>query len=103
MSWETYVYGEIFFKEDVNDKQKDEILKEFEDVFECKKQYSDRYGMYFFDDANMMSHVKGNKINAVYEKYKKYLKYFTMSLYYLHEADEYIYYDDGREEKDIWE
>jgi len=95
MSWETLTIGSFKFKEDVDEKVKEKIISELEDVLECKIKYYDDYDDYEFEDVNWTSHITGEKIKEIIEKYKDYFVYFEVSIFYLNEPDEEISLRNG--------
>ena len=93
MSWETLVVGQLKFKENVNEEEKKKIIKEFEDVLECKLTWDEKWNEYTFQDVNWISHVSGEEILKAFKKWRHKLKYFSCSNYYLNEPHEDILFD----------
>lgn len=95
MSWETLTVGTVRFKQGIGRELKKRIIKEIEEVVECKIKYSKKWKEYEISDINWVSHVKGENIAEVIKKYRKYLDYAEISIYYLTEADENILLENG--------
>ncbi len=96
MSWETLINGHISFKSGVPESFKYRIIVELEEVFEAELVWDGRWGEYKVEDVNWTSHVEEEKIEEVYRKWKPFFKQFSVSLYYLSEAD----YDKCAEDED---
>ena len=96
MSWETLVVGELKLKEGISKEEESKILRDFEEVLECKLGEAARDGeCYSFQDINWSSHVAGEKIAKVVEKYRNKIEYFDCSIYYLDIPHENMFFDKG--------
>lgn len=96
MSWETLVTGHFSFKSGVPDSVKHRIIEELEEVLEAELKWDSKWELYEVHDVNWSSHVDEERIHTVYEKWKHFFKMFSVSLYYLTDAD----YSEYQESKD---
>lgn len=87
MSWETLVVGSLAFKSGTPEEIKLQILEELEEVLETTIEYDARWQEWKFEDVNWTSHVSEEKIRKVYNKWRPFFTRFSVSLYYLSEAD----------------
>lgn len=99
MSWETLVTGGISFKKGTPEELKQKIIEELEAAFETKLKYNEEHDTYEFEDVNWISHVTEKKIQAVYQKWKPFFTEFSVSLYYLSEANYYEHACDDDQDK----
>jgi len=87
LSWATLIEGAFRLKTD-NKKIQNRILKDAEQLFECKVKYDKLLDTYFVDDLSWASHRSKEKIDKFIKKYRKYLAEFSMDLYFLTAPDE---------------
>ncbi len=101
MSWATLVTGYVAFKKGVSEELKKKIIKELEEELETHLEYDELNERYDIGDVNWHSHVTESRIEAVYQKWKPFFSAFSISLYYLNEADYDEYMEDvGKEDAD---
>jgi len=96
MSWDTLVTGSVAFKSGTPENLKLKIIDELEEVLETTLEWDAKWQEYNFEDLNWTSHVSEEKIGEVYERWKLFFRRFSVSLYYLNEAD----YDEYAEDED---
>jgi len=96
LSWATLVTGYVAFKKGTPEELKQKILEELKEALEADFEYNETDGEYHVEDLNWHSHVTEEKIEAIYQKWKPFFNVFSISLYYLNEAD----YDEYMEDDD---
>lgn len=94
MSWETLVTGSVAFKSGTPECLKLKIIDDLEAVLETSLEWDPKWKEYRFEDVNWSSHVDEKEIEKVYRKWKPFFKLFSVSLYYLSEADYSEYSED---------
>jgi len=97
MSWETLVTGHFSFKSGVPDSVKHRIIEELEEVLEAELKWNSKWELYEVHDVNWSSHVDEDRIKEFHRKWKHFFKMFSVSLYYLSDAD-YSEYNDSKDQ-----
>ena len=87
MSWETLVTGSVSFKTSVPEPLKLKIIGELEEVLETELEWDAKWQEYRFQSVNWTSHVSEDGIREICKRWEPFFKEFSVSLYYLNEAD----------------
>lgn len=97
MSWESLVVGRVVFKEGVDESRIEEIVGRLSEATESEwHRLESDGGRAIFEakaEPNWVSHVKGERIKEVIDEYLGFIHESAISVYYLDEPDEDIYYN----------
>jgi len=102
MSWETLLVGTIVFKK-LSREEVNELIEKVCEILEVKdeerkiEEMEDGKIRLEFDSLNWTSHVDGKKLQQTANLLKGKTTLIDLSLYYLQEADEYIYVEEENE------